>query len=119
MIKGVIKKKIQDWRVASGVEVENPDDLKEYDLEVSIDNGQLYITVADEKDENNGLSVIVEINEGQPCVHLGTDVCGDNILHAFSVNGSLIVTPENSRGSVTLAEKSRYTYNESNSFEFR
>lgn len=113
-----IQKTIQDWRIAEGTEVEIASDKKKFALEVSLIGDQLYIDVSDAKTDGDYLGVIVEINEGKPCIHLSTEMGGDNILHAFSIAGGLIVTPE-SGVEAKPAAVSRYTYNENNSTEFR
>jgi hypothetical protein len=117
MVKGVIKKKIQDWRVADGVEIENPADLKEYDLNVDVAGGQLYIDVADEKAE--GLMLLVEIHQGKPCIHIGTEIGGDMLIHVFSVDKGLIITRESDDVTMSEPKPSRYTYNSNGSIEFR
>lgn len=119
-MKDVVKAKIQDWRVAAGVkdDIENPADLKEHDLEVQFDNDQLYIDLADENGQ--GLSVIIEINQGKPCIHIGTETHGgDMLIHAFSVDGGLIVTRDNDDVVVSTPKPSRYTYDGNDSIEFR
>ena len=113
-----IQKTIQDWRIAQGTEVEIASDKKKFALEVSLNSDQLYIDVSDTKADGDYLGIIVEINQGKPCIHISTEMGGDNILHAFSVGGNLIVTPE-SGVKATTADVSRYTYNESNSILFR
>lgn len=109
----ILKAKIRDWRIAEGVEVPIEADKKPYSLTVEFDKhtGQLFVTVDGGK---GGLTAIVEINEGRPCVHLGNDIGGDNIVHIFALEDGLIATPENDAQTPVRATKSRYSYDGSN-----
>lgn len=117
-MKTVLKTEIQDWRIGEGVVIDNAEDKKTYKLKVNFDEttGQLFVEVDGGNDK--GLSLFVEINEGRPCIHVGSELCGDNVFHAFGLDNGVVVTPETSSDPVP-AEKSRYTYNTNQGLLFR
>ena len=114
-MKEVLKTKIRDWRLGQNANYPEtasdvPEtDKQEYELRVSIDEstGQLYIDVDD--GNYKGLSAIIEINEGRPCIHLANDLGGDNLLHAFALNKGIVVTPDTDEP--LQADNDRYSYN--------
>jgi len=116
-MKTILETTVRDWRIGEGVELDVPEDAKEYKLKIAYNNttGQVDIEVNDGNDQ--GLTLIIEINNGKPCLHVGIDSCGDNLLHIASVDGALLVTPE-SNVEQKVAAASRYTYDAKDSIEF-
>ncbi len=114
----LLKTEIQDWRIAEGVGVKEQGDDKVYKLKVDFDKITEQLFVEIDGGNGKGLTLFVEINEGRPCVHVGSELCGDNVFHAFGLDNGVVVTPETSSDPVP-AEKSRYTYNTNQGLLFR
>lgn len=113
----VFKGEIEDWRIGAGEDVSD-EDKKKYQLTVELEPGgnQLYVEVlpvgidiATSEEEPQGLSMMIEINQGKPCFHVSGLVGCDNVLHGFAVGEEIIVTPD-APGGVNAAPQSRYTY---------
>lgn len=89
---------IQDWRLTSGGDDDVPLDqqevfelvLKQTDSGLSIDMAQAHLCPED-LDGKPQLSVIVEINQGVPCVHLTSELYGDSHVSVFGTAKGTIV----------------------------
>jgi hypothetical protein len=118
--KYVLNRLVKDWKTNEAPEMMEPGDDKTYRLtaEASSSGNQVYIEVSDASkpatETELGLSVVVEINNGKPTLHIGTEIWGDHLLHVVAVDEKLIITQD---GNLERAPKSRYTYEDVNSYE--
>ena len=93
-------KNVRDWRIQCGESV--PDHHGDYyDIEVSPrDGASLDVCVTHRRYPAFGLSLIIEINHGVPCLHVTNDVMGDNVIHLFATQQGVAVVPEYPSGGM-------------------
>ncbi|WP_419653085.1 hypothetical protein, partial [Thiolapillus sp.] len=96
--KGVLSsftlKSARDWRIQCDESVP-PHHADYYDIEVHPrDGASLDICVTHRQYPSFGMSLIVEINQGVPCIHVSNDVMGDNALHLFATQEGIAVAPD-------------------------
>lgn len=105
-----IKTKMNDWQISEGNSI--PDaDQREYDVEFCIGN-QTFIEIKHANEIFLGL--IIEINNGVPCIHLDVDGSA-NVLHIHAAQGGFVLTPDSSSTTFAPAELDRYAYKCNNS----
>lgn len=87
-------KNVRDWRIQCGEPVPSHQ-ADHYDIEVTPRGGaSLDVCVAHRQYPAFGLSLIIEINQGVPCLHVTNDVMGENVTHLFATQQGLAVVPE-------------------------
>jgi hypothetical protein len=58
-------------------------------------NGGLCIEIAREDGRDSpAMEVMVEVNKGVPCLHVGNSIFGDNKIHVFAVPEGIAVVPD-------------------------
>jgi hypothetical protein len=92
-----------DWQVFDNGLSEVPEALRqryEMTLKQSKAGSQFYLDVApqhkepEELDGRPQLGIIVEVNQGVPCVHLTNSMYGDQVLSVFATEDGLYLRPE-------------------------
>lgn len=99
--KTLLDEPLVDWSYRAGNDV-RPEQQARYQLTVEYSQGSpcLRILVApkhdkpEELDGCHALDMLVEINEGQPCVHLTNTPYSDMVLSVFAHRKGLYVRPE-------------------------
>lgn len=98
--ENVLSMTIRDWTIEQGEcdPATAPETLcLPYRLKVTghRGGGALCIEIAPEDGrETPALEVMVEVNKGVPCLHIGNSLYGDNKIHVFSVPDGIAVVPD-------------------------
>lgn len=84
---------VRDWRIVEG-EACPQEDQARFRLQLfrAQDTGAVRITITEEGNAP-GLDLLVEINHGRPCVHIGV-VDTDAVCHAFGMREGVVLVPD-------------------------
>lgn len=88
-----------DWRVQEGEDPEEMDDkaLRRFEGRLTRSGSQFYFDIAlphanpDDVTDTDQLSLFIEINNGRPCVHVTSDIYGDQAVTLFGTERGTLV----------------------------
>lgn len=105
---------LKDWRVASQVPLEHPDDDLLYKAVCHLGNQSTFEVMNSDGDPCFG--AVVEIDKGVPAIHV--DAGADAFLHIHLTPEGFIVTADDDKQRIQYATPSRHTYQGSRSLLF-
>lgn len=103
---------IQTWEVAEGSAGDlTEDQRKPWKREVVIQGDQMVVSLwpatQAKEDAEDGINLLIEVNKGRPCVHIGPGVLGDNACHVHVISPNLLeVAP--AQGHLQVDETKAY-----------
>jgi len=84
---------IQDWRLNEGMDV--PDDhADQYILTTETEAAGMRVRVANTETPQLTAEIMVEINNGVPCIHIGNGEDEDMVIHVFATRDGVAVCPD-------------------------
>jgi len=96
----LINLSIRDWRFSEGMEREIPESQRDT-FTLSLEpNGtdQFGLTIKSEQNPDICADILIEINQGKPCLHVGCGEFGDALAHVFFQSDGVYVVPGDFRG---------------------
>lgn len=99
LYQGIMK----DWAADEGAEDLTPAQQEAtFEVRVTRQGSQLAVDIAppyakpDELEKDSQLALLVEVNQGKPCVHLSNALGGDTVLSIFATKDGLYLAPGDS-----------------------
>jgi hypothetical protein len=98
----LFKGQILDWERVAEEENLAEKQLRAFEVEVKQGNSQISMDVylpykeMDELDGTDQMSLVIEINQGLPCVHITNSMWGDQVLSVFATKDGLYLRPDSS-----------------------
>lgn len=87
---------LEDWRKLEDPCELPPEEDRMYQTKLVLNaaSGQLYLDMEDIAKPGFGGQIMIEINQGLPCLHLGNTIGCDNVAHLFITEQGIGIVPE-------------------------